>query len=189
MSNLNKINTVSNYLSFLRLLLGIPFWFLLNEFNDPVLRYAAFGLAIFAALTDILDGYFARKFNQVTEWGKIIDPIADKICMAIIILKLFLINEIPGYYLALIVGRDLLIFIGGILVSRKLKKVLPSNMLGKITVVIIGIVILLIMLQIDRTTIFFKLFYGLSILLIIASLVGYTIRAIEFLRKREYGSI
>lgn len=189
MIKLNKINTVSNYISFLRLLLGIPFWFLLTEFQNPSLRYAAFALTIFASLTDILDGYFARKFNQVTEWGKIIDPIADKVCMGIIILKLFLINEIPGYYLAMILGRDLLIFTGGILVSRKLNKVLPSNMLGKLTVIIIGIVILLIMLQIDRTTFFFKLFYGLSILLIFASLIGYTIRATEFLRKRKYGSV
>lgn len=189
MIKLDNIHTVSNYISLLRLLLAIPFWFLLTEFSDPSLRYAAFGLTLFAAVTDILDGYFARKFNQVTEWGKIIDPIADKICMSVIILKLFLINEIPAYYLVMILGRDMLIFIGGLFVSRKIGKVLPSNMLGKLTVVVIGVVIMLIILQIDRSALLFKLFYGLSILLIFASLIGYSMRAVEFLRKRKYGSV
>ena len=47
------------------------------------------------AITDMLDGYLARKFNEVTELGKIIDPLADKIAIGVIILKLYLIGIIP----------------------------------------------------------------------------------------------
>ena len=62
--------------------------------NFDSLRYYILALAIFGALTDFLDGYFARRLNQVTEFGKIIDPLADKVCIGIIITKLFLINQI-----------------------------------------------------------------------------------------------
>ena len=187
MIKFKEINTISNYLSLIRLLLAIPFWILLDNFNS--LRYIIFSLAIFGALTDILDGYFARRLNQVTEFGKIIDPLADKICIGIIITKLFLIGQIHAYYFYLIIGRDLLIFLGGILLTKKLGKVLPSNMLGKITVLIIGIVILFIMIGIDQNTLFYKLIYYASILLIIGSFIGYALRASEFLKGKKYGSV
>ncbi len=184
-----EIYTKSNLLSFLRLLLVIPFWFLLDNFTSPGIRYFTFGLCIFAAITDILDGYLARKFNEVTELGKIIDPLADKIAIGVIIVKLYLIGIIPEYYFIMIVGRDLLIFLGGIFITNRIKRVLPSNMLGKITVLNIGIVILLFILRIDTTHLVFKMIYGLSIALIFVSLIGYIIRATEFLKQKEYESI
>ena len=189
MLKLKEINTTSNYLSILRLLLAIPFWIMLDHFNDPYFRYMLFALTLFASLTDILDGYFARKMNQITEFGKIIDPLADKVCIAVIITKLFLIHQIPSYYFFMIIGRDILIFIGGILLTKKLGRVLPSNMLGKITVLIIGIVIILIMLQIDRTLLYFKSIYGISIILIIGSFTAYVLRALEFLKAKPHDDI
>ena len=186
MIKFKEINTVSNYLSLLRLLLAIPFWIMLDNFEP--LKYYIFILAVFGASTDFLDGYFARKCNQVTEFGKIIDPLADKVCIGIIITKLFLINKITAYYFIMIIGRDLLIFIGGILLTKKLGKVLPSNMLGKITVFIIGIVILFIMLGIEWT-IYFKMIYYSSQVLIVGSFIGYTLRAFEFLKGNNNGSV
>lgn len=183
MIKFKEINTVSNYLSLLRLLLAFPFWIMLDHFNSPDFRYMLFGLVLFASFTDIMDGYLARKMNQVTEFGKIIDPLADKVCIGLIVTKLFLIHEIPGYYFFLIIGRDVLIFLGGIWLTRKIKRVLPSNMLGKITVLTIGIVILLVLLNF-KSAFYFKVVYAISILLIIASFVGYTIRAVEFLKVR-----
>ncbi len=187
--NPKEIYTKSNLLSFLRLLLVIPFWILLDNFSSPGIRYFTFALCIFGAITDMLDGYLARKFNEVTELGKIIDPLADKIVIGVIILKLYLIGIIPEYYFIMIVGRDILIFLGGIFITNKIKRVLPSNMLGKITVINIGIVIMLFILRVDTTNLIFKMIYGLSIVLIFVSLIGYIIRAIEFLRQKEYESI
>ncbi len=89
----------------------------------------------------------------------------------------------------MIIGRDLLIFLGGVYLTKKLGKVLPSNMLGKITVLIIGIVILLIMLGIDRGTIVYKIIYYASLLLIVGSFIGYALRASEFIKGRKYGSV
>jgi cardiolipin synthase (CMP-forming) len=189
MLKLKEINTASNYLSILRLFLAIPFWFMLDHFNIPNFRYMLFALTLFASFTDIMDGYLARKMNQITEFGKIIDPLADKVCIAAIISKLYLIHQIPSYYFFMIIGRDVLIFIGGILLTKKLGRVLPSNMLGKITVLIIGIVIILILLQVDRTLFYFESIYVISILLIIGSFAAYILRALEFLKAKPYNDI
>ena len=182
MIKLKEINTASNYLSLLRLLLAIPFWIMLDDF--PSNRYLLLSLTLFASLTDIMDGYLARKMDQITEFGKIIDPLADKICIGVIITKLFLINQLPAYYFFMIIGRDILIFLGGILLTKRLGKVLPSNMLGKITVLVIGIVIILIFLQVDRQSKYYISILGISLFLIIVSFAGYVIRAVEFLKVK-----
>jgi CDP-diacylglycerol--glycerol-3-phosphate 3-phosphatidyltransferase len=182
MIKLKEINTVSNYLSLLRLLLAIPFWIMLDYFYSPFFRYMLFSLTLFASFTDIMDGYLARKMNQVTEFGKIIDPLADKVCIGLIITKLYLIHEIPAYYFFIIISRDILIFLGGIILNMKLGRVLPSNMLGKIAVLVIGIVIILILLQVDKRSIYFKSIYGMSLLLIVVSFAGYVLRTFEFLK-------
>lgn len=184
--NSKEFLTVSNLLSLLRLLLAIPLWILFDEFNsNPAVKYWLFALCLFAAITDILDGYLARKLNQVTEAGKIIDPLADKIAMAVVVIRLAMYGELPIYYLGLIIGRDLLIFLGGIYVSSKIGKVLPSNNLGKVTVLIIGIVVLLTLLQIEKSSIIYLLFYYFSIIMIILSFIAYVVRAIEYLNKKK----
>lgn len=187
-----EILTFSNFLSVLRLLLVIPFWILLEDLHNESVRYTVAALSVFAALTDVLDGYFARKQHEVTEVGKIIDPLADKILVGLIIIKLFLVGEIPAYYFLMVIGRDLIIFFGGIYVTSKIGKVLPSNVLGKIAVISISLVILFVVLfqfHIVWNNLLFKALYGLSILLIFASLYAYIIRAIEFLRQKNYESV
>lgn len=185
MINIKEIYTKSNLLSLFRLLLAVPFWILLDNFDSQTIRYVTFALCLFAAFTDVLDGWLARKFNEVTEFGKIIDPLADKIAIGVIVIQLYLIGEISPFYFFLIIGRDALIFLGGIFVSKKLGKVLPSNMLGKITVLNIGLVILLIILNIDRSFILFEIFYYSSMILIVVSFIAYIIRSIEYIKQSE----
>jgi CDP-diacylglycerol--glycerol-3-phosphate 3-phosphatidyltransferase len=181
----NQIFTISNALSFFRLLLVFPVWFSLNNFQDETYRILTFILCIVAAITDYLDGYVARKRNEITEIGKIIDPLADKILVAVLTIKLYLIGELSSYFLLIILLRDVIIFLGGILISLKLKKVLPSNLLGKITVTVIGVVFLLVILGFSKRSVVFLTFYYSSILLIYGSLIGYLIRALEFLKKNK----
>ena len=178
-------STKSNLLSLLRLLLVIPIWILLDHIDTGHNRIIVISLCWFAAFTDVMDGYLARRFDEITEMGKIIDPLADKFVIGVVVLKLFLINEIPDYYFWMIVGRDALIFVGGIIVSNKIGRVLPSNMLGKITVTAIGLTLFFILLQVNRNAIYFKGLYYLSIILIISSLIGYSIRSFEFIKQKK----
>jgi cardiolipin synthase (CMP-forming) len=184
-----NIFTVSNAFSVLRLLLVIPIWMLMDNLGSGTVRYSVIALCTFAAFTDILDGYFARRMNQVTEFGKIIDPLADKVIVGAVVLKLFILGEISGFYFAMILGRDLLILAGGVIVSKLIGRVLPSNVLGKVTVILVSLVLILILLQVARDSIVFMGFYYSSILLIFISLVAYAVRAMEFIRKKDNGPV
>jgi len=185
----NEIYTISNLLSFLRLLMAIPFWILIGNINEPGVRAILAALALIGALTDWLDGYVARKRNEVTELGKIIDPLADKITIGAIIIRLYMVGEIPEYYFFLILGRDVLIFIGGIIVSKMIDKILPSNILGKITVSVIGMVILLFFLEVSLNSYLFLFFYYGSIILIVVSFFAYIYRAVEYIKKENNNDV
>ena len=165
--------------------MAIPFWILIGNINEPGTRSIIAGLAFIGAITDWLDGYMARKRNEVTEVGKIIDPLADKITIGAIIIRLFLAGEIPAYYFYLIVGRDVLIFIGGIIVSKNIGRVLPSNLIGKITVLLIGIVIILVILEANRSSLYYQVFYYGSILLVFISFFAYVYRGFEYVKKER----
>jgi CDP-diacylglycerol--glycerol-3-phosphate 3-phosphatidyltransferase len=162
-----------------------PVWISLNNFHDETYRLITFILCIVAAVTDFLDGYVARKRNEITEFGKIIDPLADKILVGVIAIKLYVIGVLSGYFLLIIVLRDTVIFVGGILISLKLKKVLPSNLLGKITVTMIGFVFLAVIAGLNKSNLIYIILYYSSIILIYGSLLGYIIRASEFLKKNK----
>jgi len=172
-----------NFLSFIRLLLAIPLYIYLPQlYSLSYSRYIIIGLVFFAFLTDILDGYFARKMNLVTEFGKIIDPLADKILVVLIVVELYLIGEIPSIYLWIIVLRDVIIFSGGFALSKKIGRVLPSNLLGKITVFLICLYILSILIGLDATNFFYRFFFYISIISSFASIIAYALRAYETLR-------
>ena len=179
-----KYFTVSNLLSFIRLLLVIPIWIFFNNFPDQTFRYLVVAAGIFALITDVLDGYFARKFDEVTEFGKIIDPLADKVVIGFVVIKLFLIGEIPTYYFIMILARDILILVGGLLIAAKTKYVLPSDKFGKATVVLIGVVLLMMLINVDRNAVYYLLVYYLSIGLIVFSFANYVYKAVTAMNKK-----
>jgi cardiolipin synthase (CMP-forming) len=90
-------------------------------------------------ITDLLDGYLARKLNQVSELGKIIDPVADKLAVVAIAIMMFIKELIPLWFIAIVVLRDVLILVFGLILKRKKKIVLMSNYPGKIAVFTIGL--------------------------------------------------
>jgi CDP-diacylglycerol--glycerol-3-phosphate 3-phosphatidyltransferase len=125
--------TVSNLLSLSRALLTIPFVLVMLS-PSPGARW--WGLAIFvvAMITDRLDGVLARRLDQVTEWGKILDPLADKVGVAGAAVVLLVRGAIPLWFVAALLLRDLLILAGGLVLKARLGVVLPSNAAGKWTV-------------------------------------------------------
>ena len=177
--------TVSNGLSLVRLFIAIPFWILLNDFQNQDTKLILIFLGVVVVFTDWADGYFARKFNQVTELGKIIDPLADKICAGVIIYKLYLIGEITSFLFFILIGRDVLIFLSGIFLTQYIGKVLPSNFLGKITVTLFAFFVFLICFGIDKNGYLYLSVYYLIISLSFLSLMAYAIRGAEFIKKKR----
>ncbi len=184
--NWSEIRTKSNMLSTFRVFLVIPIFFLILNFNDAYsYRVYAVLLMVLGVITDLLDGYLARKFNEITEFGKIIDPLADKVNIVTIIVLLYYMDELPGYYFWIIVLRDVIIFTGGIIVSNIVGKVLPSNLLGKITVLSIGFFIIATVLDLRSITWLYESLKYLSLLLSVGSVIGYAIRGIELVKWKK----
>ncbi len=184
MINLNELKTKSNLLSLFRLFLAIPIYYFIENINSPEYnRIILFGIFFLVYITDILDGYLARKFNEVTEMGKIIDPLADKVVVITIVVKFWLDGMIPDYYFWTIVLRDLIIFLGGIYVSKRIGKVLPSNKLGKITVLTIASYILCVLAQLDiRLPWMYDLFLYASLTLSFLSVIAYAMRGYDAIK-------
>jgi len=179
--------TLSNLLSILRIVLTIPFAAVMLSSVPSAPLWGSLLLAL-GVLTDRLDGYFARRYNQETEWGRILDPLADKIAVAVVGLVLLILGRIPLWFVAAIVGRDLLILAGGIYLKVRTGKVLPSNRLGKWAVGVIAIALFLALLDIAPAL---QVVLMVAILIILfVSLFLYVTRFIEVLRtetRRAHG--
>jgi CDP-diacylglycerol--glycerol-3-phosphate 3-phosphatidyltransferase len=100
--------TLPNWITFSRLL-GVPF--LLYGLLEPTVERRWFCLAVFlvAAGTDWLDGYLARRLNQVSEMGKFLDPLVDKLLVLAPLLSLVELGEVPAWGVFLILARELAI--------------------------------------------------------------------------------
>jgi len=137
-----EIFTLSNIISFIRLLFAAPIYYYISIHENMI----ALSFIVLAVLTDTLDGYFARKWNQITTLGKIIDPLADKACTIAGFLALSFYQDLPLWITLAIIVRDIIILSASALIISSKKLVLASNIPGKITVLVItflGVVYLL----------------------------------------------
>lgn len=178
----NRFWTVSNMLSLSRIVLAIPFM-LVMLLEVPGARW--WGLAILAVgiATDKLDGVLARKRNEISEWGKILDPLGDKVGLGAVALVLVLQNVLPLWFLLLLVGRDILIFVGGIYLRTISGSVLPSNIAGKWTVGFVAAYLFLKLLDVEGLLTDIGL--TASVLMILISFASYAFRFFEVLRLQE----
>jgi CDP-diacylglycerol--glycerol-3-phosphate 3-phosphatidyltransferase len=100
-----RINTLPNWLTLARIL-ALPALILLTLSPGRGFGIAAALLFSMAAITDLLDGYFARRTGQVSEFGKLVDPIADKILVSTAFIMLVHLDRIPAWMVALIISRE-----------------------------------------------------------------------------------
>jgi len=128
--------TISNLFSISRVFLLIPIFFFLYQgsTNNGNLWAAVFmGMA---AITDFLDGASARLLNQMTRWGRILDPLCDKACILSIGVFLALPNRdypIPVWFLILVIARDLIILMGSYYIIGRYQHIPSSMAIGKWT--------------------------------------------------------
>jgi len=111
--------------------------------------YWLLGLVAIAVITDWLDGKIARWTGTVSEWGKVLDPLADKLGSALVGFVLALKGILPWWFVVLVVVRDVLIMIGGVLLMRRLGRVVPSIWMGKVAVTFLALTILAGLLKAD----------------------------------------
>jgi CDP-diacylglycerol--glycerol-3-phosphate 3-phosphatidyltransferase len=172
-----KYFTISNLISASRVPIVIPaVYSILVDY--PHSRSWALFFVLLATVTDLLDGFLARKLHQVTDFGKIIDPIADKIGIGAVVIALTITGDFPLWFTVIILFRDALIVIGGLLLAQKKKIVSQSNYPGKITVIVIGISCIFGILRDPALVSAFLFTQWASIVMVIVSLYSYSTRLV-----------
>jgi len=101
-----SVVNLSNSLTVLRIV-AIPFILILMQEDTPPSGLWATGVFIAAFITDWLDGFIARKKNQVTRFGKILDPLADKLLIGSALIMLISLDRVPSWMVILIISREI----------------------------------------------------------------------------------
>lgn len=168
-----KKENIPNMLTGVRFVL-IPFIFI-----AVISRHYLIGIIIFtiSAITDILDGYIARKYNYISDIGKLIDPLADKITQISLLLALTILNILPWWILAIVFIKECAIIITASVLYKKDDVVVYSKWYGKLatTLFYIAIICSLVINQFHiRITFRFDLYlYYLAIISTVFSLIMY----------------
>jgi cardiolipin synthase len=127
MSLRQELRSIPNMLSILRLVLVPVFlWLLLNDH----MFWALFVLA-FAGASDWLDGYIARRFNQITELGRVLDPAADRLYIFASLIGLVINGNIPAWLAIAVIARDVMLLIVYPVLATHGYGPLPVHFLGK----------------------------------------------------------
>ena len=125
----NKIFTISNFITFTRLILtGVFLYLFVTDFN----RYVALVIYAVAASTDWLDGQIARMTKTVSWLGKLLDPIVDRALLFCGVVGLVAREELPLWICLAIVGRDIYLFLGNFVVKRYHRRPIDVVFVGKL---------------------------------------------------------
>ena len=167
-----------NFLSVLRIVL-MPLIIILLCYNNYLAAFAVFAVA---AITDALDGLFARLFNQKTTLGSYLDPIADKLLLVSSFVTLALLKLIPPWLAILVVSRDIIISIGILVLRLNLfhVEILPS-MISKCTTFfqILTIGLSLLFFLFEKTFFILDVVFWITAALTVVTGMHYIIRGLK----------
>lgn len=122
--------TLPNLITALRaLLVPVILWLLVA--GTPAARWWALGIFVFAAATDTVDGWAARRWATVTSWGELADPIADKILIIGSLASLAAVGELPWWAVIVIVLREVAVTLLRVRLVVRLGLVMPASIWGK----------------------------------------------------------
>lgn len=180
--------TAANLLTAFRIALMFPFLFLVGE--------GRFGLALavffLASLTDFADGYVARRYMQQSLLGRFLDPLADKLLTTAAFVVMAIprpdFASIPVWLAGAVVGRDLIIVLGSLIVYRITKfKAFRPTLLGKInTFVELGLIVWFLVFHTTGRFIFLLPYlYAIVLSSVIVSGVEYVIRGVRIVKGRN----
>ena len=188
-----------NKLTIFRVILIVPFvilllgsangwgWFTaifggIMEYID----YIAVAIFIIASFTDMLDGKIARKYNLVTNFGKFMDPLADKLLVCSALICLVEMGRLPAWIVIVIIAREFIIS-GFRLVASDNGIVIAASYWGKFKTVSQMIMVVLLLLNIGHP--FFEIlstvFVWIAVILTVVSLVDYVVKNIGVLKEQK----
>ena len=176
---------VPNKLTTMRMIM-VPFLvvFMLTGWGGPANRVICLIIFIGASLTDWFDGYLARKNHLVTNYGKFMDPLADKLLVCSALICLIELGRLPAWVVVIIIGREFIIS-GFRLIAAENGIVIAANYWGKFKTVSQMIMIILLLLDIPALELVTRIFIWLSVILTVISLITYISQNRKVIRMQE----
>lgn len=181
---MKKMN-LPNKLTIIRMILIVPFVLvLLGESGNwgwyealfggmgKAMDYIALAIFIVASLTDLIDGKIARKYNLVTNFGKFMDPLADKLLVSAALIGLVELGRIPGWIVIIIISREFIIS-GFRLVAADNGVVIAANYWGKFKTVFQMVMVCLMIANIPGLQLITDIVMWIALILTVVSLVDY----------------
>ena len=174
-----------NTLTILRVLM-IPFFvfFMLTHVAGGASKYIALAIFIVASLTDTLDGYIARKNDLVTNFGKFMDPLADKLLVCSAMICMVETAQLPAWVVIVIISREFIIS-GFRLVAADNGVVIAASYWGKVKTVVQMLMIILLILNLPYLwyQMICLVFIWLAVILTVVSLVDYLKKNVNVLKE------
>ena len=165
----------------------VPFLvlFMLTGWGGDVNRYISLVIFVAASVTDWFDGKIARKYNLVTNFGKFMDPLADKLLVCSAMICFIELDKLPAWIVIIIIGREFIIS-GFRLIAAENGIVIAANYWGKFKTVSQMIMIILLILDFGGIfTVLTQIFIWLSVALTIISLLTYIMQNRKVLSMQE----
>ena len=175
-----------NKLTVARMIL-VPFLvvFLLTGWGGEANRWICLAIFVAASVTDWFDGHLARKYNLITNFGKFMDPLADKLLVCSAMICMIELDKLPAWVVIIIIGREFIIS-GFRLIAAENGIVIAANYWGKFKTVSQMIMIILLMLDFGGVfTVLTQIFIWLSVALTIISLLTYIMQNRKVLSMQE----
>lgn len=164
-----------NKLTIFRVIL-IPFFVVLLLFDITAYdKWIALAIFIIASLTDFLDGHIARKYNLVTNFGKFMDPLADKLLVCSAMICLVELSRIPAWVVIVIIAREFIIS-GFRLVASDNGVVIAASYWGKFKTVFQMVMICLMIADLEPLALVTQIVMWVALVLTVVSLVDYLIK-------------
>ena len=173
-----------NKLTILRVIM-IPFFvafLMLENGANTTYRYIAAALFIIASLTDLLDGKIARKYNLVTNFGKFMDPLADKLLVCSALICLVELKQLPAWMVIIIISREFIIS-GFRLVASDNGVVIAASYWGKFKTTFQMIGVVLLILNIPALSMVTDIVIWIAVALTVISLVDYIVKNAGVLKE------
>jgi len=164
----------------------IPFFvfFLLTDLLGNWGKWIALAIFIVASLTDFLDGYLARKYNLVTNFGKFMDPLADKLLVCSAMICLIEKGAIPSWVVTIIIAREFIIS-GFRLIASDNGVVIAASYWGKFKTVSQMVMVIVLILNIPALAMVGQILIWVSTILTVVSLVDYIVKNKDVLKDTK----
>ena len=149
---------------------------------EPYSKWIALGIFILASLTDALDGKIARKYNMITNFGKFMDPLADKLLVNLALIGLFALGKVNIWLVMIIIARDFVIS-GFRLVAAERGSVIAASIWGKVKTAAQMVMICFLIADLPQIKIVGTVLQWLVCILTLFSLVDYLVKNRKVLKE------